>query len=174
MLFEVSLEVVHDFTTSYSAGSLESQQNDDIYFACFPLFFTIIASIQHPREGLRYLRTGGHPRSSGSNRLRWALKAIIPCLPLTEESRLAEWPFAQRCLPPAHIQSLYDPCNCLHIVCVCVCNHETNTQDVYTHGDMFVCVCCGFGRNVSDPAPFTTVRQQHVFSERRFSQILSQ
>lgn len=61
MLFEVSLEVVHDFTTSRSAGSTESQQNDDVYFACFLLFSTIIALSQHLREGLRYLRAGGHP-----------------------------------------------------------------------------------------------------------------
>lgn len=61
MLFEVSLEVVHDFTTSRSAGSTESQQNGDIYFACFLLFTTIIALSQHLREGLRCVRVGGLP-----------------------------------------------------------------------------------------------------------------
>lgn len=69
MLFEMSLEVLHDFTTSRSVGSMESQQNDDISFACFLLFSTIIASSQHLREGLRYLWTGGHPHRPWQLRL---------------------------------------------------------------------------------------------------------
>lgn len=60
MLFEVSLKVVHDFT-SHSAGSTESQQDGDIYFACFLLFPTIKTLSQHLREGLRYLRAGRRP-----------------------------------------------------------------------------------------------------------------
>lgn len=166
MLFEVSLEVVHDFTTSRSAGSTESQQNGNIYFTCFLLFSTIIASSQHLRGGLWYLRTGGHPHRP--------LQLWLQQIKVGFRSHNSLFTFDRGCQNDSLQNAVcHQPTFSLHMthaivstsrVYVCVTMKQI-TQDVYTHGDMFVCFCCGFGRNVSDPALFTTVRQQHVFSE---------
>lgn len=123
------------------------------HFRYFLLFSTIRTSSQHLRDGVQYLRIGEYPHRALQLQL-WQIKIGF---------RSFNSLFSECCLPPAHstfrlfmthaIVSTSHPCVCVY---VCVTMKQI-PQDVYTHGDVFVCVCCGFGRNVSDPAPFTTV-----------------
>lgn len=59
------------------------------------------------------------------------------------------------CHQPTRHLGFYDAQNCLHsLTLLCGCASVIMHQAVYAHADVFGCVCCGFGRRVSDPAPF--------------------